>query len=49
MHKKNEKKQLYIPPRIEIIEIVVEKGFAASPSIQSKAGEWTGTEELEWD
>jgi len=42
----------YIPPFIELTEIIVEKGFAFSSqsSLSAKAAGWSdGIEEEEWD
>ncbi len=47
-----EAKQSYLPPCIELTEIVVEKGFALSSqnSLSAKAAGWSdGIEEEEWD
>lgn len=32
------KNELYIAPEVEVVNVVVEKGFAASPD----TGDWTG-------
>ena len=44
-----ENKTVYIPPEIEIIEIVAEKGFAVSNNSKAKAGKWDSVEEEQWD
>ncbi|HOS17146.1 MAG TPA: hypothetical protein PKX15_09080 [Bacteroidales bacterium] len=47
-----EAKQSYLPPCIELTEILVEKGFASSlqSSPSAKAAGWSdGIEEEEWD
>lgn len=52
-HTEKEAKQSYLPPYVELTEILVEKGFAASINNNTsslKAAEWTdGTEDLTWD
>lgn len=47
-----ENKTVYIPPEIEIIEIVAEKGFALSSDTNTKTStiKWDSVEEVEeWD
>lgn len=39
----------YIPPFIELTEIVVEKGFAKSNELNSVATKYDGTENLYFD
>ena len=29
-----EKKEMYVAPEVEVLEVAVEKGFAASPQLQ---------------
>lgn len=46
-----ENKTVYIPPKIELIEIVAEKGFALSSDTNTKTStiKWDSVEEEEWD
>lgn len=51
-HTEKEAKQSYLPPYVELTEILVEKGFALSSqsSPSAKAAGWSdGIEEEEWD
>jgi len=47
-----ENKTVYIPPKIELIEIVAEKGFTLSSDTKTKTStiKWDSVEEVEeWD
>ena len=35
-----EKKEMYVAPEVEILEVSVEKGFAASPDVPGGDVEW---------
>ena len=39
-----EKKEMYVAPEVEVLEVAVEKGFAASPTttIPSDPDDWGG-------
>ena len=38
-----EKKEMYVAPEVEVLEVAVEKGFAASPTTTiPDDGEWGG-------